>query len=71
MPESLEVTDPKYLGKYIAVDENFNIIGYAETREELIKELSKKGYRFTEYDIIYVPKYIKKDTESHKVLKIL
>nr|WP_234090463.1 hypothetical protein [Sulfolobus islandicus] len=35
MPESLVVKDPKYLGKFIAVDEDFNIIGYADSREEL------------------------------------
>ncbi|BDC17767.1 DUF5678 domain-containing protein [Acidianus sp. HS-5] len=58
MPESLEVTDPKYLGKYIAVDENFNIICYADTREELIEESNKKRYRITDYAIVYIPKYV-------------
>ena len=65
MPESLVVRDPKYLGKFIAVDENFNIIGYADSREELEKELTRKGYSIADYDIIYVPKSLKKDTEGH------
>ncbi|MEM0373331.1 MAG: DUF5678 domain-containing protein [Ignisphaera sp.] len=65
MPESLVVRDPKYLGKFIAVDENFNIIGYADSREELEKELARKGYSIVDYDIIYVPKSLKKDTEGH------
>ncbi|WP_290123631.1 hypothetical protein [Metallosphaera hakonensis] len=42
MPESLIVRDPKYLGKFIAVDREFNIIGYADSREELERELNKK-----------------------------
>ncbi|WP_016731952.1 DUF5678 domain-containing protein [Saccharolobus islandicus] len=42
MPESLVVKDPKYLGKFIAVDEDFNIIGYADSREELERELEKR-----------------------------
>ncbi|BDB97434.1 DUF5678 domain-containing protein [Saccharolobus caldissimus] len=65
MPESLVVKDPKYLGKFIAVDENFNIIGYADSREELEKELARKGYSIADYDIIYVPKSLKKDSEGH------
>ncbi|MBB5253547.1 DUF5678 domain-containing protein [Sulfurisphaera ohwakuensis] len=65
MPESLVVRDPKYLGKFIAVDENFNIIGYADSREELEKELTRKGYSIADYDIIYVPKSFKKNTEGH------
>ena len=65
MPESLDVRDPKYLGKYIAVDEDFNIIGYADTREELEKELERKGYSPTDYDVIYVPKSLKKGIEGH------
>jgi hypothetical protein len=47
MPESLEVTDPKYLGKYIAVE----FLGYVDTREELIEELisnSEKVKKFKE-----------------------
>ncbi|BCU68638.1 hypothetical protein HS7_20750 [Sulfolobales archaeon HS-7] len=65
MPESLVVKDTKYLGKFIAVDESFNIIGYTDSREELEKELARKGYSITDYDIIYVPKHIKKDSQGH------
>ncbi|BDC18211.1 DUF5678 domain-containing protein [Acidianus sp. HS-5] len=65
MPESLIVRDPKYLGKFIAVDREFNIIGYGDSREELERELNKKGYSIADYDIIYVPKSLKKDPESH------
>ena len=65
MPESLVVRDPKYLGKYIAVDDDFNVIGYADSREELEKELERKGYSPADYDIIYVPKSLKKGIEGH------
>ena len=65
MPESLVVRDPKYLGKYIAVDEDFNVIGYADSREELERELARRGYSPADYDIIYVPKSLKKDSEGH------
>ncbi|QGA54546.1 hypothetical protein GFS03_08170 [Sulfolobus sp. E5-1-F] len=64
MPESLVVKDPKYLGKFIAVDEDFNIIGYSDSKEELKRELAEKGYSITDYDIIYVPKSLQKDSKS-------
>ena len=63
MPEKLVVKDPKYLGKYIAVDKEFNIIGYGDSWEEVEEKLSKKGYSIADYDIIYVPKSLNSKTD--------
>ena len=43
VPESSVVMGPKYLGKYIAVNGEFNVIGYADSREELERELTRRG----------------------------
>ncbi|MFP3164167.1 DUF5678 domain-containing protein [Acidianus ambivalens] len=50
----LIINDSRFVGKYVAVDSNDNIIGYADTREELVKNLEQKGYKMHEYAIIYV-----------------
>ena len=50
------VIDSKYAGKYVAVDANDNIIAVSESREELLRILSEKGYKQDEFSIFYVKK---------------
>ena len=63
----LIINDSRFVGKYVAVDSNDNIIGYADTREELVKNLEQKGYKMHEYSILYIPSQFRLHIEYSKV----
>ncbi|MUM64236.1 hypothetical protein D1867_02995 [Acidianus infernus] len=63
----LIINDSRFVGKYVAIDSNDRIIGYADTREELVKNLEQKGYKIHEYSILYIPSQFKLHIEYSKV----
>ena len=64
----MEINDVKYLGKYVALDANDNVIGVAESRGELVRSLEEEGYRLHEYTILYIPSPLKVRIEYSQVM---
>ncbi|MFP3226932.1 MAG: DUF5678 domain-containing protein [Sulfolobaceae archaeon] len=50
----LVINDSRFVGKYVAVDSDDRVIGYADSRDELVKLLEEKGYKPHQYAIFYV-----------------
>ena len=54
--------------KYIALDPNDNVIGVADSKEELIRGLEERGYKMHEYTILYIPSPVRVRLEYSIVL---
>ena len=63
-----EINDVKYLGNYVALNANDNVIGVVDRRDELVRSLEEKGYRLHEYTILYTPSPLKVRIEYSQVM---
>ena len=49
----------KVVRKYLAIDENRNIVAEGNSWEEVEEIITKKGYKRSQYDILIVVKQVK------------
>jgi len=63
----LVINDSRFVGKYVAVDSDDRVIGYADSRDELARLLEEKGYKPHQYSVLYIPSQLRVRMEYSKI----